>query len=118
MARSSAPLVLVALLAVMLVAGPRMADAITCGQVVSFLTPCIAYARNGGPIPAGCCSGVKGLVAAAKSTPDRQTACSCLKRAAASISGLNTGLIAGVPAKCGVRIPYSISPSTDCSKVK
>ncbi|EHA8590953.1 putative Non-specific lipid-transfer protein [Cocos nucifera] len=115
MVRLSALLALVAILAVMLVAAPNAADAITCGQVVSYLSPCIAYVRNGGPIPNGCCDGVRGLVAAAKTTPDRQTACNCVKNAAAGISGLNPGLVAGIPGKCVVSIPYAISPSTDCS---
>ncbi|XP_038980837.1 non-specific lipid-transfer protein 1-like [Phoenix dactylifera] len=117
MARCGAPLATVVVLAVLLVAAPHTADAITCGQVVSYLTPCINYVRNGGQIPGACCSGVRGLAAAAKTTPDRRTACTCLKNAAAGISGLKTGLIAGIPGKCGVRVPYAISPSTDCSRV-
>ncbi|XP_073113587.1 LOW QUALITY PROTEIN: non-specific lipid-transfer protein 1-like [Elaeis guineensis] len=116
MVRLGALLALVAILAVMLATAPNAADAITCGQVASSLTPCVVYARNGRRIPSGCCSGVRGLVASARSTPDRRTACNCLKKAAASISGLKPGLIAGVPGKRGVRVPYSISPSTDCSK--
>ncbi|KAK4406279.1 Non-specific lipid-transfer protein 1 [Sesamum angolense] len=62
--------------------------------------------------------GVKGLYAAAKTTPDRQSVCNCLKSLAASYSTLNLGKAAGLPAQCGVNIPYKISPSTDCSKVK
>ncbi|KAL9274938.1 Non-specific lipid-transfer protein 1-like protein [Drosera capensis] len=34
-----------------------------------------------------------------------------------AISGLNLGKAAALPGKCGVRVPYAISPSTDCSKV-
>ncbi|KAG1338143.1 Non-specific lipid-transfer protein [Cocos nucifera] len=116
MARCGAPLATVVLLAVLLVAAPHTADAITCGQVVSYLAPCISYARNGGQIPGGCCSGVRTLVAAAKTTADRRTACTCLKNTAAGMSGLKPGLISGIPGKCGVRVPYPISPSTDCSR--
>ncbi|MGL8333403.1 non-specific lipid-transfer protein, partial [Salmonella sp. NW596] len=103
--------------ALIMVAAP-CAEAITCGQVASSLTPCIAYLRSGGAVPPPCCSGVKSLNAAAKTTPDRQTACNCLKSAAGSISGLNLNLASGLPGKCGVNIPYKISPSTDCSTVK
>ncbi|MBN7124836.1 hypothetical protein BSU01_24585 [Erwinia billingiae] len=103
--------------ALMMVAAPH-AEAITCGQVTSSLTPCIAYLRSGGALPPACCSGVKSLNGAAKTTPDRQTACKCIKSAASSISGINFALAAGLPGKCGVNIPYKISPSTDCSTVK
>ncbi|XP_038988319.1 non-specific lipid-transfer protein 1-like [Phoenix dactylifera] len=117
MARSGSPLALVAVLAVLLVAAPHSANAITCGQVASGVSGCISYARSGGSIPPNCCSGVRGLVSSAKTSADRRTVCNCLKRTASSISGLKPGLVAGIPGKCGVRIPYTISPSTDCSKV-
>ncbi|XP_008778766.1 non-specific lipid-transfer protein 1-like [Phoenix dactylifera] len=117
MARSGSPLALVAVLAVLLVASPHAANAITCGQVASALAGCISYARNGGSIPPNCCSGVRGLASRAKTTADRRTVCNCLKNAISSIRGLKPGLVNGIPGKCGVRIPYTISPSTDCSKV-
>uniref|UniRef100_A0A251UI74 Non-specific lipid-transfer protein n=1 Tax=Helianthus annuus TaxID=4232 RepID=A0A251UI74_HELAN len=68
-----------------------------------------------GPVPPACCGGVKGLNNAAKLTPDRQTACGCLKSVYASNSGINLGFASDLPGKCGVNIPYKISPSTDCS---
>ncbi|KAL7616725.1 non-specific lipid-transfer protein [Lactuca sativa] len=101
----------------MVVAAPY-AEAITCGQVVSSLTPCIGYLTNGGAVPPACCSGVKAVNSAAKTTPDRQTACGCIKSASASMSNINAGNAASLPNKCGVNIPYKISPSTDCSKVQ
>ncbi|MCE3052255.1 tyrosine protein phosphatase, partial [Datura stramonium] len=52
-----------------------------------------------------------------KTPADRKTACTCLKSAANTIKGINAGKAAGLPAACGVNIPYKISPSTDCSKV-
>ncbi|WP_431194237.1 non-specific lipid-transfer protein [Listeria monocytogenes] len=93
------------------------AEAITCGQVASGVSPCIGYLRRGGPVPPACCSGIRGLSNAARTKPDRQTACRCLKSAAGSISGINFALAAGLPGKCGVSIPYKISPSTDCNRV-
>ncbi|CAN6339374.1 unnamed protein product [Urochloa humidicola] len=60
-------------------------------------------------------SGIKVML----KTPDypTRTACNCLKSAAGRISGLNAANAASIPSKCGVSIPYSISTSTDCSKV-
>ncbi|XP_020252775.1 non-specific lipid-transfer protein-like [Asparagus officinalis] len=107
MPRSLALLSSLLVLALIAVAAPRAESAISCGSVVSYLGPCIKYAQGQGPLTPGCCSGVKGLNAAAQSTP-----------ASAGISGLNPQLTAGIPAKCGVNIPYAISTSTDCSKVK
>ncbi|KAG5552826.1 hypothetical protein RHGRI_010810 [Rhododendron griersonianum] len=77
----------------MVVAAPHVEAAISCGQVVSSLSPCISYLRSsGGAVPAPCCNGVKSLNNVAKTTPDRQTACKCIKSAAAGISGINYGL--------------------------
>ncbi|KAH6786969.1 hypothetical protein C2S52_006521 [Perilla frutescens var. hirtella] len=109
----------VALIAAVLVAAiaPPAEAAIGCGQVVSYLSSCIPYVTNRGPL-GGCCGGVKGLYGAAKSTPERQSVCGCLKSLASSYSGINFGKAAGLPKQCGVNIPYQISPSTDCSKVR
>ncbi|KAL4387773.1 hypothetical protein GQ457_09G012760 [Hibiscus cannabinus] len=101
-----------------LVVGAPSAQAITCGQVTSSLAPCIGYLRTGGTVPPPCCNGIRSLNSAAKTTPDRQTACNCIKTASAAISGINFGLAAGLPGKCGVNIPYKISPRTDCKSVK
>ncbi|XP_027071059.1 non-specific lipid-transfer protein 1 [Coffea arabica] len=93
------------------------AEAITCGQVSGAVGPCINYVRNGGVVPPSCCGGIRSLVGAAKTPADRRTACGCLKAAAARIPGLNPGLAAGLPGKCGVRVPFPISTSVDCSRV-
>ncbi|KAK8619359.1 hypothetical protein V6N13_133321 [Hibiscus sabdariffa] len=116
---SSMSLKLACVVVLCLVVGAPLAQgAITCGQVASSVAPCIGYLRgSGGRVPAGCCSGIKSLNAAAKTTPDRQEACKCLKSAAGSISGINYGLAGSLPGQCGVSIPYKISPSTDCSRV-
>ncbi|PIA32469.1 hypothetical protein AQUCO_04500226v1 [Aquilegia coerulea] len=108
------------LVACMLVMSASCAEAtITCGFVASKVAPCVNYLRGtGGAVPPACCTGVRTINAAATSTPDRQTACRCLKTTASSIKGLNQGLVSSLPNKCGVSIPYPISPSTDCSKVR
>ncbi|KAK6164208.1 hypothetical protein DH2020_001072 [Rehmannia glutinosa] len=95
---------------------PQGEAAIGCGTVVSYLNSCIPYLTGKGPL-GSCCGGVKGLNSAAKTTPDRQSVCGCLKSIAGSYS-VNLGKAAGLPGQCGVSIPYKISPSTDCSKVK
>ena len=118
MTRSGLMVLAGVVLACLLVCAPYAEGTISCGQVVSTMSPCISYLRAGGALPPACCTGVKNLNNAAKSTPDRQTACGCLKQAATSISGIQPALAQGLPGKCGVNIPYSISPSTDCSKVK
>ncbi|KAL0375449.1 UNVERIFIED_CONTAM: Non-specific lipid-transfer protein [Sesamum radiatum] len=71
----------------------------------------------GGAPPATCCTGIKTLYNQASTTADRQAVCGCLKSVAGQASPTIIGTAAALPAKCGVSIPYEISPSTDCSKV-
>ncbi|KAG6580430.1 hypothetical protein SDJN03_20432, partial [Cucurbita argyrosperma subsp. sororia] len=92
--------------------------AITCGAVVSSLAPCIPYLKNpSSGVPAACCNGIRSLNSQASTSVDRRAACTCLKSAANSISGINFNAASNLPSQCGVRIPYKISPSTDCNKV-
>jgi len=104
----------VAVLCLVLLTAPT-AHAITCGQVTSSLTPCLAFLTKGGMVPPSCCVGVRSLNAAAKTTPDRQAVCNCLKSAAAGISGFNANNAAILPGKCGGNNPYKNSPSTNCA---
>jgi len=105
-----------AMLMAMVVSAPLAEAAISCGQVSSSLAQCIGYLQKGGAVPAACCSGLKGLNSAATTTADRQGVCNCLKSLAGKISGINYGVAAGLPSKCGVSISYKISPSTDCKR--
>ncbi|EOA28151.1 hypothetical protein CARUB_v10024341mg [Capsella rubella] len=107
-------------LACMIVAGPMAANAaLSCGAVNSNLAPCIGYLIQGGIIPVGCCNGVRNLNSIARTTPDRQQACTCIQNAARGLgSGLNAGRAAGIPKACGVNIPYKISTSTNCKTVR
>ncbi|XP_022982607.1 non-specific lipid-transfer protein 1-like [Cucurbita maxima] len=92
--------------------------AISCGTVASSVAPCIPYLRNPSTgLPAACCSGIRSLNSQASTSADRRTACNCLKSAANSVSGINYNAASSLPSKCGVSIPYKISPSTDCNKV-
>ncbi|KAI3834017.1 hypothetical protein MKX03_003398 [Papaver bracteatum] len=106
------------LLACIVIVSPYAAEGATsCGTVVSKMTPCIPF-LTGGALPPSCCAGLKSLVSAAKTTPDRKTACNCLKSAAGGIPGINYGNAASLPGKCGDSVPYKFSPSTDCTKVQ
>ncbi|KAJ1688833.1 hypothetical protein LUZ63_012988 [Rhynchospora breviuscula] len=114
-----ARLALLAVLAIVLVMAAPAAEAITCGQVTGYIASCMPYAEGKAAAPTGqCCTGIKTLNSVARSTPDRQATCNCLKNAAKQIKGLNGGNVAGLPGKCGVSIPYVISASTDCTRVK
>lgn len=116
MASSGICFVAVTAVAILLLTAPHTASAISCGNVASAVAPCMAYARSGQGSPsASCCSGVKSLNSQAATSADRQTACSCLKNLAKSVS-FNSGAVAGLPGKCGVNVPFAISTSTDCSK--
>ncbi|CAO2143057.1 unnamed protein product [Urochloa humidicola] len=108
----------VLILMMMVVASPAVVSAVTCGQVAGDLSPCMSYAMGGqGSIPPeACCSGVRSLNSAASTTADRQAACKCLKQITGSMPALKPAIIAGIPSKCGVNIPYPISSSTDCTK--
>ncbi|KAK1312307.1 Non-specific lipid-transfer protein 4 [Acorus calamus] len=104
----------IVIVACLLVSGPPEADAaITCGQVVSYISSCLPYARGGGAMPPKCCPGVRALNGAARTTPDRQQACKCIK----SLSrGISIRYASSIPSKCGLSVPYAISPKTDCNK--
>ncbi|KAJ1688835.1 hypothetical protein LUZ63_012990 [Rhynchospora breviuscula] len=110
---------LAALTIVLVMAAPTAKAALTCGQVTGYIASCMPYAEGKVAAPTGqCCTGIKTLNSVAKSTPDRQATCNCLKNAAKQIKGLNGGNVAGLPGKCGVSIPYVISDRTDCSRVR
>lgn len=102
-------------LACMVVGAPLASQAFTCSQVSASMRPCINYLKNGGTVPPPCCNGVQYLSNSARTTIDRQSICRCLVAAARSTRGLNPNLAAGLPNRCGVRLPYTISPSTNCN---
>ncbi|GAV77178.1 Tryp_alpha_amyl domain-containing protein [Cephalotus follicularis] len=101
----------------LLVAASLTQAAIPCGEVDSGLEPCINYLKSGDDLTDSCCDAVTQLYSAAKTTPDRQAACQCLKNAYDSIPGINPSIGAGLPGECGVNLPYKITPNIDCSTV-
>ena len=98
---------------------PSGEAALSCSDVYRNLMPCLNYLRSSGTSapPALCCNGMSTLMGEANVKADRQTACRCLKTAASGITGINFNLAGALPKRCGVAIPYKISPSTDCNKV-
>ncbi|XP_030479883.2 non-specific lipid-transfer protein 1-like [Cannabis sativa] len=102
----------------LLVVAMPLSHALTCGQVATGIKPCINYLKTGGALPPQCCDGIRSLNNEAKTTVDRKAVCNCLKSAAKSITGINLNIAAGLPGKCGVNVPYKISPSTDCNNVQ
>ncbi|KAM0903059.1 hypothetical protein ACQ4PT_018870 [Festuca glaucescens] len=119
MARATAAqLVVVALVAAMILASPRTANAIPCGQVTGdFVIFCIKYARDpplDDPPSSRCCSSVKGIAAAARSAKEKLTACRCFQSMLKGIRGINPEAAASIPSKCGVSFPFAISTSVPC----
>ena len=117
MALNKSAMVAVFLAAAVVLMAAEASAAITCGQVGSKMAPCISYVTGKGALTASCCNGVRDLSNAARTSADRQAGCRCLKSLAGSIKSLNLGVVAGVPGKCGVSVPFPISMSTDCNKV-
>ncbi|KAK4268441.1 hypothetical protein QN277_025098 [Acacia crassicarpa] len=99
------------------VAAP-MAEAISCGQVSSSLSPCIPYLQNGGAPAPGCCQGIRSLLSASSTTANKQAICNCLKGAAGQVDGLKPENAESLPSSCNVNIPYKISTSTNCASLK
>lgn len=92
--------------------------AITCGTVAGSVASCIPYVQHRVQTPPpGCCSGLHSIDSAARTTPDRQTVCACLKFVAGNIPGADYAVINGLIVRCGITtVPYKFSPSLDCSR--
>ncbi|XP_073298706.1 non-specific lipid-transfer protein 1-like [Primulina huaijiensis] len=110
---------LLVVIAAALIAPPLNAEAVvSCNSVLTTLSPCLNFVLVGGAVPpTECCYGVKSVANAASTKEDRQAVCSCLKSVAGSSIPSIINNAAELPGKCGVSIPYIISPSTDCSRV-
>ncbi|XP_010109650.2 non-specific lipid-transfer protein 1 [Morus notabilis] len=107
----------VVVIAMVVVAAPA-AEALTCGLVTKNLTPCVKYIKTGaGKVPTACCSGIRNVNSLAKTKTDRRAVCKCLKDRASAIKSLKSNVVAGLPRKCGVNIPYKISLSINCDTV-
>ena len=104
--------------ALCMVVSVPIAYAITCDQVSHNLVPCLDYLRNCGAVPEPCCRGISNLNDLGRTTAERRTICNCLKQNAPSLTGVNPTLAEELPAKCGVNVPYKISPNPNCANVQ
>lgn len=96
--------------------GPLAEAVIPCGKLQFIVAPCIGYLRGpGGAVPAPCCNGVRSIMNQSKTTPDRQGVCRCLKSTVLGLPGLNIQSLAALPGKCGVNLPYKVSPTINCN---
>uniref|UniRef100_A0A7N0TRS1 Non-specific lipid-transfer protein n=1 Tax=Kalanchoe fedtschenkoi TaxID=63787 RepID=A0A7N0TRS1_KALFE len=99
---------------------PNTAEAaVSCSEVYSDLYPCVSYVISGGGVPSSCCNGIRSLNDSATTTADRQAVCRCIQSATTSVSftSYSLRLAAALPARCGVRVPYPMSPTTDCDMI-
>ncbi|KAG6433700.1 hypothetical protein SASPL_105315 [Salvia splendens] len=107
---------LVCLAVMVALLSPESEAVVSCDRIRNNLGPCLGYLR-GGVITSPCCAGVRAVAASARTAADRRMACRCLVAAAQSMRGIiDLGNAARLPRKCGVNIPYQISPNTDCSR--
>lgn len=105
-----------AVVMVMMIGGWTSEAAISCGQVIPALTPCISYVRAGGNMPVACCAGARSVLSMSKANADLKIACGCIKQMTMSVPGVKYDLVNSIPGKCGVAIPWKLSLSLDCSK--
>ncbi|GAU29985.1 hypothetical protein TSUD_160700 [Trifolium subterraneum] len=100
---------------------PSANATLSCGQIKMTLLPCLGYVMTPGPpgatVPGPCCNGVRTVNDEAKTTIDRQDTCKCLQTLR-NTPGANFDAVAAIPDKCGVNLPYKITPDIDCNSVK
>ncbi|KAL3832883.1 hypothetical protein ACJIZ3_007619 [Penstemon smallii] len=105
------------LIFLLIISSSPASTAITCSDVIKDIKPCFDYLKSGSGSPPGpCCAGASNLAATAQSTADKQTACGCLKNASKNIN-LKPELAKALPGKCGISLPFEVSPNVDCTKI-
>uniref|UniRef100_A0ACD6A6G6 Uncharacterized protein n=1 Tax=Avena sativa TaxID=4498 RepID=A0ACD6A6G6_AVESA len=105
--------------AAVLVLAPRGASAaISCTTVYSTLLPCLGYVQSGGVVPPACCEGIKKVVSAGRSTPDRRAICACLKNiGSGAAGGPYASRAEGLPGRCKAPLPYKTGPNGSCDLI-
>ncbi|KAF9683927.1 hypothetical protein SADUNF_Sadunf04G0064800 [Salix dunnii] len=81
-------LVCAVIMCIVLGAAPLAHAAKSGGQVFTVLSSCIGYAKGGGALNASCYNGMRALNSAARTTPDRQQTCGCVKSLVRSVPGV------------------------------
>ncbi|XP_062181021.1 non-specific lipid-transfer protein 1-like [Phragmites australis] len=117
--RALAPSALLLVALVLLAAlPPRAGAAVSCSTVYNTLMPCLGYVQNGGTVARACCAGIQRLVSGGRSRDDRRAICTCLKNVAAGAAGgPYISRAAGLPGRCGVPLPYKLSPNMNCNAI-
>ncbi|XP_031264574.1 non-specific lipid-transfer protein-like [Pistacia vera] len=115
-----ASLKLVCALVMCMMVSAKMAYALDCKEVINDLSPCEDYLFGSADKPSSsCCSGVKSLNNAASTKALRQEACNCMKSFAESYpSKINVNNAVSLAKKCEVKLPFTISTSTNCASIK
>lgn len=116
-------MICMAVVVVAVVGAPSKAKAdqvtIKCDDVTNYLKPCMDYLLSGISVisqTGECCTGIKNLNEVAKSSEDQQSVCNCLKEVARKAPSYMVKRAAVLPTKCGIQLPYQISPSTNCAR--
>jgi len=96
---------------------PLANAAISCKDLLETLYPCVEFITSSGisDPSSPCCDGIKRIHDEATTTIDRQNVCMCLKPVVPILPGLNPDNFDTLPDKCGVNLPFSISPRMDCN---
>ncbi|KAK7243666.1 hypothetical protein RIF29_38474 [Crotalaria pallida] len=91
---------------------------IECGQMVRYLETCIGYLKDGGASdqpPSTCCDGAHAMENDIKNVDDKRDACTCLKIVALDTKPKIENL-RNLLTKCGITLPFEITPDFDCSR--
>ncbi|XP_045795418.1 non-specific lipid-transfer protein 1-like [Trifolium pratense] len=97
---------------------PLANAALSCGQIQLTVAPCLGYLRNPGPsVSAPCCNGLRSIYGQSKSIADRQSVCRCVKGTIFGLPGINLSALSSIAPKCGINLPYKISPSINCNTI-
>ncbi|XP_059431089.1 non-specific lipid-transfer protein 1-like [Corylus avellana] len=102
----------------MLMANSDVEASLSCPEITTLLAPCIPYAIIGGAVPTVCCKAVTTLDDASNTVEEDRAACSCIMSGLSLIPGINYDLVSTLPEKCNHTCPYTITATTDCSKVQ
>ncbi|KAK0578952.1 hypothetical protein LWI29_018959 [Acer saccharum] len=93
------------------------AAVITCGTVNSKAGACVPYASGKAPAPSPtCCSNLRQLAGLVKNVGDKKAICQCLKNAGKSL-GIQDRYLTKIPRACNINVGFSVSTSTDCTKI-
>ncbi|CAK7343582.1 unnamed protein product [Dovyalis caffra] len=112
-----------ALLLCMVLSAPMLnvEASVPCHTVARNVQNCFPYLRKGGRVSRDCCNAVRFVNNSARTTKDRRDTCKCLKSLFNQVGGLrvvNARFAAALPGICKVKVPYRISNSINCSRIK